>query len=102
MAEGIDNPETLESRQQRILADNWSRVWKPRDRRPIYEWARENVFLPSRLTRTGAFEVDRSRQFVAPFDALQNDRIREVNILAPVRDGKTLIADVWLPWLVVN
>lgn len=101
MAEGVDNSEALNS-WQRILADNWARSWKPRDRRPIYEWARENVFLPSRLTRTGAFEVDRSRQFIAPFDALQNDRIREVNILAPVRDGKTLIADVWLPWLIVN
>jgi hypothetical protein len=85
-----------------LIELDWSEAWKPRDRRPIYEWAKENVFLQPPLTRTGPFDVTLSRQFIAPFDALQNDRVREVNVLAPVRDGKTLIADVWLPWLVAN
>jgi hypothetical protein len=87
---------------ENLIELDWREAWKPRDRRPIYEWAKENVFLQPPLTRTGPFDVSLSRQFIAPFDALQNDRVREVNVLAPVRDGKTLIADVWLPWLVVN
>jgi hypothetical protein len=85
-----------------LISIDWHLAWQPRDRRPIYEWAKENVFLQPPLTRTGPFDVSLSRQFIAAFDALQNDRVREVNILAPVRDGKTLIADVWLPWLIVN
>lgn len=39
---------------------------------------------------------------MAPLDALQNDRRREVNIAAPVRGGKTLIADIWMPWTFAN
>lgn len=93
MAEGFCGP---------VIAPNWDRVFRARDRRPIYEWARENVFLPPRLTRSGYFNVDHSRQFIGPFDALQNHRVREVNVCAPVRDGKTLIADVWLAWLLMN
>jgi hypothetical protein len=84
------------------IAQNWRESFKTRDRRPIYEWAKDNVRLSPPLTITDWFDVSLSRHFIAPFDALQNDRVREVNIMAPVRDGKSLIVEVWLPWLIVN
>jgi len=79
----------------------WRDSFAPRDRRPIYDWARANITLRSPL-KPGLFEVLDSRQFLAPFDALADPGVREVNINAPVGDGKTLIADVWLPWTVQN
>jgi hypothetical protein len=84
------------------LRQSWRDAMQCRDRRPIYAWAAENVSLSAPLTKTGPFDVSISRQFIDPFHALQNDRVREVNILAPVRDGKSLIAEIWLPWLIVN
>jgi hypothetical protein len=87
---------------EEFLAENWTRVFKPRDRRPIYEKARTRVFLPPRLTRSGWFDVSLSRHFIGPFDALENHRVREVNICAPVRDGKTLVGDVWLADLILD
>lgn len=81
-----------------IIHEAWIGVHRRRDLRPIYEWAKDNTDLKAPLTITGPFDVSRSRHFMAPLDALQNDHVREVNILKPVRGGGTLIADIWVPW----
>lgn len=78
------------------LHDNWDRSIRPRDRRPTKEWARDNVHLVPPLTKTGPFDSSISRHLEGPLDALDDDHCREVNILAPVRGGKTLVADVYL------
>ncbi len=67
-----------------------------RDRRPTREWSRDNVKLVEPLTKTGPFDSSISRHLEGPLDALDDDHCREVNVLAPVRGGKTLIADVFL------
>jgi len=85
-----------------IIQQAWRDVWAQKDRRPIYDWARDNVSLSAPLTKTGAFDVSTSRHFVAIFDALQNDFVREVNCLKPVRGGGTLIGDIWMPWTRTN
>lgn len=77
------------------MRESFIQQFRPRDRRTIYEWARDNVSLSPPLTKTGPFDVSISRHFIAPLDALQDDRVREVNVLKPVRGGGTLIADVW-------
>ena len=77
-------------------------IWRHKDRRPIYEWAAENVCLKPPFTITGAFDVSRSRHFIEIFDALKDDSRREVNILKPRRGGGTLIADIWGAWTRVN
>lgn len=54
------------------------------------------------LTKHGHFSVQSSRHFIAPLDAIRSEHVREVNIRAPVRSGKTLIADVAVPWSICN
>lgn len=72
------------------------------DRRPMYDWAADNVTLPPVLTKSGLFSVSGSRHFTGPMDALTSDVVREVNVMAPVRGGKTLIADIAAPWAIIN
>lgn len=72
------------------------------DRRPIYDWAADHVNLSGNTTITGKFNVTHSRYLIEPFDALQSDHVRTICVRAPVRSGKTLIADVWLPWVIAN
>ncbi len=79
----------------------WQRSRLPKDRRPIYEWAKDNVILSAPLTKTGPFDVSDSRHFIAPLDAYQDDYTREVNLLMAVRGGKTLIADILSMWIPV-
>jgi len=85
-----------------LIAEAWQQSFRPKDRRPIYEWAEEFIILPGSLTKSGRFSVQDSRHFIGPLDALHNDRKRAVNVLAPPRSGKTLIADIWMPWTFSN
>lgn len=84
------------------LADIWSKAFRPPDRRPIKEWAAEKVNLPPVLTKRGRFSTEGSRHFEPPLLALQNDKVRGVRVLKPVRGGGTLIADVFVPWVIAN
>jgi hypothetical protein len=68
---------------------------EPRDTRPTVEWLRENVCTYPPLSIHGPFDVSRSRHFIEPFNALDDERTREVNVLAPPRSGKSLIGDGW-------
>src|SRR5690349_6427542 len=80
------------------LGQSWSDCFAAPDRRPIYEWAKDNVVLPAVLTRHGHFEFADSRHFLPIFDALQDDHVRQVSIRKPVRGGGTLISDIWHVW----
>lgn len=78
----------------------WSNAWTPRDRRPIPEWAAENVTLAPVLTVSGAFSIENSLHFEAPFTAFRSEDVRELNILAPPRSAKSLIADMCAMWTI--
>jgi len=83
------------------VRDAWGASIPPKDRRPIYEWGKDHIRnLPPVLSKTGAFDIGASTHFREPFEAIADDRVREVNVCAPPRSGKTLLADVSIPWLV--
>lgn len=73
-----------------------------RDRRPIYEWARQHVVLPQSYAVSGGFDVRTSPWLIAIFDALQHGGIRQVHFRKGIQVGGTLIADVLVPWIIVN
>ena len=85
-----------------LSAEAWRGLPWVADRRAIHEWAADNFILPAGLGRSGRFDPTISRHFLAPLDALKSDRIREVNICAPPRSGKTLIGDLFVPWMICN
>ena len=72
------------------------------DRAPIYDWARRNVQLPESYATPGPFNVRLSPWLVPIFDALQNPLVRRVHFRKAVQIGGTLVADVWLPWIIAN
>ncbi len=82
----------------RDLAQRGYPVVAPIDRRPVSQWAAAgNVVIPSNspYARTGAFTCEDTRHWIAPLDALSDNDIRDVVILAPPRTGKNVVADVW-------
>lgn len=86
------------------LDEAWANAFAPLDRRPIYEWAADEVMMPTIITKrdpkTGRFTIEGSAHFKAPLEALQHGRVRGVRILKPVRGGGTLIADLYVPWAI--
>lgn len=84
------------------MDEAWRRAWQEPDRRPVYEWAAEHIRLPPSYTITGQFHVELSRHLIAPLDALHDDAVRSVTVIAPPRSGKSLLADVWIPSVVAR
>ena len=83
------------------LSDVWKTAIGPRERRPIGEWARDNLALPATMAK-GRFDTESSRHLGGPLKSVESDLVREVNIMAPPRSGKTLIADVSAPWAIAS
>lgn len=78
------------------LGNHIAGLLRPEDRSPTYDWAKRNVELFPPILRTGPFDVSISRHFIGIFDALDDGRTREVNVLKPVRGGGSLIGDIHL------
>lgn len=72
------------------------------DRSPIYEWARKHVQLPESYATSGPFNARITPWLIPIFDALQNPVIRRVHFRKAVQIGGTLVADIWIPWLICN
>jgi phage terminase large subunit GpA-like protein len=76
------------------LADAWRMAFAPVDRRPTPDYAAEFLTLPKVLAKDGRYDKNFSPHFNAPLAALLQDTVREVNVLAPPRSGKSLIGDL--------
>lgn len=74
--------------------------WSLPFRGEIYEYA-ANIELPrSGYAKPGPFRVSESKYLIEPFKALHNPAIRQVIGLAAVQTGKSLLADLWVPYII--
>ena len=94
-------PSERVARASRHLTHFW-RAWAPRDRRPIYEWAREHLTLPPSYAIQGKFDVSITRPLIALFDDIQNPLVHRVRLRKPPRFGGSMLADIAIPWIVCN
>jgi len=68
----------------------------------IDAWAEKHVTLTTAYRPPGRFSVDRSPYMIEPFAALQDPFVRQCNIMAPPRSGKTLAAEIFLLYTISN
>lgn len=84
------------------IAEGWRRAWSPPDRRGILAWASDEVDLQGDYAETGRFQLRESRYLVMPFECLDNDAVRMLNILKSPRTGGSLVGDIWLQHVFKN
>lgn len=72
------------------------------DRSPIYDWARKHVVLPESYATPGPFNAKLTPWLLPIFADLQNPLVRLVHFRKAVQVGGTLVADVWVPWIIAN
>jgi phage terminase large subunit GpA-like protein len=72
------------------------------DRSPIHVWARKHVVLPESYAIPGHFNANLSPWLIPIFEALQDESVRVVTVSKSIQSAGTLIADVWVPWLIAN
>lgn len=85
-----------------IELPSWRSGWRKPDRRPIWEWAHDNVTLPASYAQPGRFDASTSRHFLAPIAAIQNDTVREVTCMGAIQTGKSLISEIAIAWALCN
>jgi len=68
----------------------------------IADWATRNVTLPIGYNPPGSFNVEHSRYMVKPLEALRNNNVREVRIMANTRGGKSLVGELFLLYTIAN
>lgn len=88
------------------LNSEWKRsfktILKHVDDVPIYDWANNNIFLPSSYAIPGRFDISRSKYLIEPFISIKNNKVRTVVIYASVQSGKTLTTDITIAWYLIN
>ena len=80
----------------------WRSGWRKPDRRSIPDWAHDNLFLPPAYAQPGRFDVSTSRHMLAPFAAVQDDRVREASWCGAIQTGKSLIVEASIAWAICN
>lgn len=68
----------------------------------IDDWAKSNVILPAGYSPSGNYNVNISPYFQDVFSAIKDPHIRQVNVMAPPRSGKTLVGEIVLLYLIAN
>ena len=80
----------------------WGAGWSKPDRRPIYEWAAQNLTLPPSYAVPGKFDVSISRPLIQIFDDIQNPIVNRIRFRKPPRFGGSMVADIAIPWIICN
>lgn len=84
------------------LFPSWRAGWHKPDRRPIWEWAHDNVTLPASYAQPGRLDLSTSRHLLGPLAAIQDDAVRKVTSMGAIQTGKSLISEVAIMWALSN
>lgn len=90
----------MDDKIQTGLLEAFSVAWEPPFSGSIFEWAKKYIELPSNYAIQGKFEV--SPHMVQPFHELLDPSTRQLNLIAATQTGKTLISELFLPYLICN
>lgn len=84
------------------LANVWSDIWRPPDRRPIWEWAEAHIKSIPYSPMPGRFRIENSPQLKDVFAAIVDPRVRLVSIIASVQSSKTTAPEIALCYIIAN
>lgn len=86
---------------QKIL-QAWHKGFSKIDRQEIWEWAGSHVTLPNSYAIPGSFSVSRSKYMLEPLRKLNDYTTRQVILQCAVQTGKSLLADLYVPYVITN
>lgn len=88
------------ARQALAQCTLWQSAWAPADRRPIWEWAKDNLSLIGDFAQKGPFIAS---EWMKPlFEDWKNPHVRRIHCRKGNRVGGTLIPIVGLNWTIAE
>lgn len=99
---GTVEQDTITNEVESEFLDSFRKGFRASYTGQIYDWAKDNVVLPIDYKPPGQFEARNSGYLIKPFEALHNPRVRQVNVMASPRSGKTLLGEVFMLYTIAN
>lgn len=84
------------------LLTSYKSGWESYFTGSIKEWVEGNVVLPHTYAIPGSINLGRSKFLWEPYDSLKNPYLRQINCMSAVQCCKTLLAETYLPYLLIN
>jgi hypothetical protein len=84
------------------LVKAWQDGFAPPERLGIKDFAAKYISLPNSYAIPGRVDIKRSRYMLAVLEALEDPNVRIVVLQCAVQTGKSLIAELFAPYLIVN
>ena len=84
------------------LKNIWRDAWRPPDRRPPWQWCEENITSIPYSPIPGRFRSSHSPWMREPMEALVDQKIALVSIIAAIQSGKTSVGELGLTHIIAN
>lgn len=84
------------------LLDTYHTSFQPPYNKGMKEWCEENIELPNAYALPGKLDLSISPYLLEPMKAIDNPKVTQINLIAAVQCGKSLCAEVAIPYWVVN
>lgn len=75
---------------------------KPSFTGSLQQWAYDNLILPNSFAQPGRVNISASPYLIEPANDLLNPKIRQINLIAAVQTGKSVLSEFFIPYLVIN
>jgi len=85
-----------------IVLNSFKEGWKPSFKGNIIDWIENFCSLSHNFAIPGKVNLHRSKYLIQPLLSLSNHSVRQVNCMAGVQSGKSLLADLYKLYLVGN
>lgn len=84
------------------LESIWMEAWRPPDRRPVWQWAEENIHAIPYSPVPGRFRIANSPMLAEVMQEIVNPRRRVVSVMASVQSSKSTAAEIALCYIIAN
>lgn len=91
----------LDTRIVNEFLESYSEALQPPFSGSVAEWCK-CIDLPNSYAIPGKFNVDNSPYLRQPFEDLKNPTVRMINIIGATQIGKSLLAELFIPFIIVN
>ena len=66
------------------------------------KWCEEQIILPSAFAIPGKLDLSISPYLHEPMAAIDNPLIKQINLVMATQIGKTLVTELWFPYIIIN
>ncbi len=92
----------MTNKQTDDLLSAFRKGLRPINNKPLWDWLSDNISLPNVYNPDGKFNIENYPYLKEPMLDLLNDEIKQVNIAACTQAGKSLLQQLFIPYILLE